>query len=286
MTASSSPTKAGAAQTAPAQAAQNASQPPVPQLTDEQMPDIKDGPLTALQSIHAVMSIVEVVAKTQYNDFAKYNFRGVDAIYNAVGPALRRVGAVVTNDVIKITRKETKTSQGKDTLETVVKLRVRWYGTDGGEPIESIVYGETLENSDKGLAQAISVAMRTYFINLLVIPTGDTDPDAQTTERGAAARSPRARAAAPARGTQPATPRPTIAALQSEIVMRSPGLTVEEVQAKVFDFLGITSGGQVTIEGLQSYLAHLHREKAGALWTEPPAEEPDPAAPTTEGAAQ
>ena len=245
--------------------------PEAPTASEE--PERQYGPMTARQSITEVMRLVQAVAKSQYNEHNKYNFRGVDAVYNAVGPALRQVGAVVLPDVVKVKRRETKTSGGKDTMETMVKVRIRWFGTDGGEPETTMMWAESLESSDKGLAQAISVAMRTYFINTLVIPTGDTDPDEQPhEERGPA--QPRQRAPRTSANAKAKTPTDTISSLQSEIYMLQAGKSPQAIQDEVFQWLGIETPAQVTVDGLRDYRNHLMDTKAQAQAAAAAAEQP------------
>jgi len=143
--------------------------------------------ISAAQSVIGVMAEVGSVGKTGHNDHQNYNFRGVDAVLNAVGPALRKVGGFISPGVILDKQYERGvTSKGVGTVEVRLTVQYKWYGTDGGEPIVSEVASEATDTSDKATAKAMSVAYRTYLLQILTLPTGDRDPDADSIDRGVA----------------------------------------------------------------------------------------------------
>ena len=51
---------------------------------------------TIHQALSAVMGDVQAVGKTGRNESQGFSFRGIDAVVNAVGPALRDHGVIVT----------------------------------------------------------------------------------------------------------------------------------------------------------------------------------------------
>jgi hypothetical protein len=57
---------------------------------------------TIYQALSAVMQDVQGVGKNQKNNTPgqSYNFRGIDAVTNAVGPALRKHGVIVVPRII------------------------------------------------------------------------------------------------------------------------------------------------------------------------------------------
>lgn len=255
---------------------------PVPPPPDQDIPivDVTDLPiLTARQAMVAVMADVQVVAKTQRNEFGGWNFRGIDVTFNAVGPVMRKHGALLTPSVLKVKRSLQRTTQGKETMETLVKVKFSWYGTDGGDPITTKMWGEAMDSSDKGLAQAISAAERTYLINTLVIPTGDSDPDEQSHQRGGAApaqggQSSRGGNSRPSRPRTPAPQRETPGQLQARITQLSQGKTNEEIFAAVSTFMGTADPTQWTTEGLSKYVAQLEQERAQRVAPQAAPEEP------------
>lgn len=146
------------------------------------------------QALAAVMAEVRAVGKNQKHDApnAKFMFRGVDAVVDAVGPALRTHGVIVVPQLLDVARRDVSTSQGKGSRETCVTVKYVFTGPDGST-LEAIVPGEAMDSGDKGTAKAMSVAFRIALLQALCLPTHDTDPDADHYERAA----PQQRQAAP-----------------------------------------------------------------------------------------
>ncbi len=135
-----------------------------------------------------VMAEVRGVGKDEFHNSpgAKFKFRGIDAVVNAVGPALRMHGVIVVPELITINQRDVLTSGGKPSRETTVLVRYTFYGPDGSK-IECITPGEAMDSSDKGTAKAMSVAFRIALLQALCLPTDDRDPDADAPQREAPA---------------------------------------------------------------------------------------------------
>jgi ERF superfamily len=138
---------------------------------------------TVHEALAAVMGEVQAVRKADRNTQQGYNFRGIDAVVNAVGPALRTHGVVilpVAEDVM-VEHFTTK----KETQMRGITLRIRWriYGP-AGDSLEAVTYGEAADSGDKAVPKAHSVAYRTMLLQALCIPTDEPDPDSQSYERG------------------------------------------------------------------------------------------------------
>jgi hypothetical protein len=133
-------------------------------------------------ALAAVMADVQAVAKTDRNDHAKYNFRGVDAVMNAVGPALRTHQVIVTPSVRSVVYADVTTSGGKASTACRVEVAYTFHATDGSH-IETSVAGEAWDSGDKACPKAMSVAFRTALLQSLCLPTDDPDPDSHTYER-------------------------------------------------------------------------------------------------------
>lgn len=133
--------------------------------------------LTALESMSAVMEKVRGLAKRDRNSQQGFNFRGIDAVMNAVGPALRDVGAVITPRVLTIEQNHGTSKSGGTLTSTRVTVEYTWHGPDGST-IVGAAPGEAFDSGDKGTAKAMSVAYRTYLLQALTLPTDEPDPDA------------------------------------------------------------------------------------------------------------
>lgn len=136
-----------------------------------------------------VMADVQSVAKTDRRDDVggRYNFRGVDRIVNAVGPALRRHGVLLLPvQVFDIEYREARTAKGNTMQDCTLKVRWMVVGPDGDtlpSTLESA--GQATDTQDKATSKATSVAQRVLFLTALHIPTQDPDVD-RGHERGQA----------------------------------------------------------------------------------------------------
>lgn len=138
---------------------------------------------TIQAALSSVMDDVRKVAKTDQNKSQGFNFRGIDAVVNAVGPALRTHNVVVMPHVEDFKYDIVTSSNGKSMGHVTVKVRYRFTGP-AGDFLDSVVMGESMDVGDKATPKAMSVAFRTALLQALALPTHDTDPDAETYERG------------------------------------------------------------------------------------------------------
>ena len=139
--------------------------------------------LTVHQALSKVMEAVQAVRKDSKNQAQRFNFRGIDAVMNAVGPALRKHGVIILPEEVDVHRNNGTTANGKQTAEVVVKVTYRVYGP-AGDSIHGKVAAEAMDFGDKAIAKAMSVAYRTFLLQALTIPTDDPDPDSESFERG------------------------------------------------------------------------------------------------------
>jgi ERF superfamily protein len=133
-----------------------------------------------------VMSDVLAVRKLDRNTQQGFQFRGIDAVLNAVGPAFRTHGIVVMPHLITTTA-ETVEVGAKRTpmLSRTVIVRYEFIGPQG-DTRDCQVPGEAMDAGDKGTAKAMSVAYRTALLQVLCLPTDEPDPDHDTYERAPA----------------------------------------------------------------------------------------------------
>ena len=142
---------------------------------------------TVVQALAAVMDEVQAVRKDGKNTAQNFNFRGIDAVMNAVGPALRKHGVVIVPTLEESNYRDIEVGQKRTLMrEVTVKVRYTVHGPEG-DTIEGVVCGESMDSGDKGTAKAFSVAYRTFLLQALTIPTDDPEPDEQTFQRAARA---------------------------------------------------------------------------------------------------
>ena len=147
---------------------------------------------TVVDALSAVMADVQAVRKGDRNEQQGFNFRGVDAVVNAVGPALRRHRVIVVPELENIDRGTVEVGSGdrrRAIGHVVLTVRYRFIGPAGDE-LAAVVPGEAMDTGDKAFSKAMSVAYRTALLQALCIPTDEPDPDAQVYERSPARPAP------------------------------------------------------------------------------------------------
>ena len=144
---------------------------------------MSDQPLSVIAALNLVMRDVQAVGKTGRNESQNFSFRGVDAVVNAVGPALREHGVIVLPRVLDKTYQTFNTRNGALMHECVLEVEFTFVGPSGDTLVCSSM-GESADSGDKATAKAHSVAYRTALLQALCIPTDEPDPDATSYERG------------------------------------------------------------------------------------------------------
>ena len=116
---------------------------------------------------------------------ANYNFRGIDAVMNAVGPIFRdhRVSCVPI-EIKNFQHRDFTSKNGTRMHEVILTVRYEVTGPDG-DKFQGESIGESSDSSDKATSQAMSVALRTFLLQGLTMPTDAPEPDQSWTDREA-----------------------------------------------------------------------------------------------------
>lgn len=105
-----------------------------------------------------------------------FNFRGIDACMNAVGPVFRELGIVgPVPELLEITH-DTMDTGNRAMQRCIVKVKYRFFAPDGSE-VSAVVPGVAMDTGDKADAKAMSVACRIALLQTLCLPTQEPDPD-------------------------------------------------------------------------------------------------------------
>lgn len=139
------------------------------------MTEAKTKTLTLVERLMAVKNDIGAVGKADRNNAQGFNFRGIDAVLNAVSGPLRKHGVLVYPRLQSLDKGTASTSKGS-TMNTVV-VTVDYVFTDGDREMVVTVPGEAFDSGDKCVAKAMSVAYRTALIQALSLPTDEPDPD-------------------------------------------------------------------------------------------------------------
>lgn len=134
---------------------------------------------TVHQALIECMRQIGAVRKSERNTFAKFTFRGIDAVVNAVSPAFREHGVFCVPEVLECERTVEQSGKGKTMRFTRLRVRYTFYGPEG-DSVSTVVASEAYDTEDKATSKAMSVAMRQALLQTLCLPTDELDPDAYT----------------------------------------------------------------------------------------------------------
>ena len=137
-------------------------------------------------ALNEVMKQVGAVKKGDFNDFQKFHFRGVDAVVNAVYPALVEHKVTVQPKVLQYDYSTIDVGKGaasKPMGHARVIVEYTFTSVEDGSTASAAAAGEAFDAGDKATPKAMSVALRTALLQSLMLPTDEPEPDAQTYER-------------------------------------------------------------------------------------------------------
>ncbi len=123
-----------------------------------------------------IMEDIEAIGKNQTNTQQKYKFRGIDDVYNAVSPLLKKHRVFMTPEVIDSKNEVTvrKKADGSESIVTSVflKVKTKFYAEDGSF-VETIIQGEAQDYGDKASNKAHATAQKYSITQVFAIPTED-----------------------------------------------------------------------------------------------------------------
>lgn len=131
------------------------------------------------QTINAVMEDVGAVGKNSKNQQQGFMFRGIDAVMNALNPAMTKHKLFIVPEILEQTREERTTEKGKLLIYSVCKIRYTFYAEDGSS-LSAVVIGEGMDSGDKATNKAMSIAFKYACFQVFCIPTEEMkkdDPD-------------------------------------------------------------------------------------------------------------
>lgn len=145
---------------------------------------MSDGKVPMIYSaICGVMEDVGAVGKGDYNKSQGFKYRGIDAVMNALNPAMIKHKIFCTPEVLEQSREERTTIKGNSLIYSVCRMRYRFFTTDGSF-VDAVVVGEGMDSGDKATNKAMAVAFKYACFQTFCIPTENLmdDPDSDTPE--------------------------------------------------------------------------------------------------------
>lgn len=140
--------------------------------------------MTALPVLLAqIKSAVGAVGKDERNASQGFNFRGIDAVVNAVAQHLIDNEVSVLPNVRTFEYSTVEVGRNRTPMgHARVVVEYTFVGPEG-DTLTGSAPGEAMDSGDKATAKAMSVAYRTFLLQALTLPTTDTDPDAVSYQR-------------------------------------------------------------------------------------------------------
>lgn len=140
------------------------------------------------KAICDVMNDIGAVGKKQENQQQGFMFRGIDAVMNAMNPALLKHKVFVVPEILEQSREERQTSRGGNLIYSICKIKYTFFTTDGSN-ISAVVIGEGMDSGDKATNKAMSIAFKYACFQVFCIPTEEMqDPDKESHEVDAGAK--------------------------------------------------------------------------------------------------
>lgn len=138
--------------------------------------------MNIFESINKVMAKIGAVGKDSKNQTQGFMYRGIDAVMNAINPALVENKVFVVPTVLEQTREERTNSKGTTLIYSICKIKFTFYAEDGTS-VEAITIGEGMDSGDKATNKAMSIAFKYACFQVFCIPTEEmVDPDAECHE--------------------------------------------------------------------------------------------------------
>lgn len=138
--------------------------------------------MNIFETISAVMNDIGAIGKTSKNTTQGFMFRGIDAVMNAINPALVKYKLFIVPEVLEQTREERQTTKGGTLIYSIVNVKYTFYAEDGSN-ISAVVIGEGMDSGDKATNKAMSIAFKYACFQVFCIPTEEmVDPDKESHE--------------------------------------------------------------------------------------------------------
>lgn len=137
------------------------------------------------QAINAVQADLAKngISKDRTNTFDKYQFRGIDDVYNALSPLLAKHGLCILPRILTRASVERESKGGGALFYVTVEAEFDFVCAEDGSKHTVRTFGEAMDRGDKATNKAMSAAYKYAAFQAFAIPTeSDNDADAITHE--------------------------------------------------------------------------------------------------------
>lgn len=122
---------------------------------------------------------IGALPKTERNREQGFMFRSIDAITAAAKPVFAELGISVTPKVLEKAYEQVQAKSGARGYRCTVTMEYTFGAPDGSERVTSMG-GEAIDYGDKSTTKAEQMAYKYALIQVLLIGSGDSDPDAES----------------------------------------------------------------------------------------------------------
>jgi hypothetical protein len=124
------------------------------------------------------------ISKDSKNQAQGFNFRGIDAVYNALAPLLVKHNLCILPRCIERICVERTNAKGTALFYVTVKAEFDMVSAVDGSKHTVVTFGEAMDSGDKATNKAMSAAYKYAAFQAFCIPTEETstDADAETHE--------------------------------------------------------------------------------------------------------
>lgn len=134
------------------------------------------------ESISKCMEEIGAVSKDAVNKQQGFKYRGIDAVMNAINPALVKNHVFIVPEVLEQQRHERTTKNGSVLIYSICRIKYTFFAEDGS-CIEAVTVGEGMDSGDKATNKAMAIAFKYACFQVFCIPTEEMkDPDEETPE--------------------------------------------------------------------------------------------------------
>jgi ERF superfamily len=137
------------------------------------------GVFKAIRAVTEDMSKIGM-AKRQRNEVQKFNFRGIDDLYNGLSPSLAKHGLVILPSVFERQVTERNTRNGGVMLHVVLIVDYTFLSSEDGSWHTCRAYGEAMDSGDKATNKALAAAYKYMCFQTFCIPIEGSNEDADS----------------------------------------------------------------------------------------------------------
>lgn len=145
---------------------------------------MSEGKPMIYSAICGVMEDVGYVGKDSKNQQQGFKYRSIDAVMNALNPAMIKNKIFCVPEVLEQTREERTTARGSNLIYSICRMRYRFFAVDGSY-VDAVVVGEGMDSGDKATNKAMAIAFKYACFQTFCIPTESLmdDPDVAIPEQ-------------------------------------------------------------------------------------------------------